>query len=158
MQTFLPYSDIKLSLKCLDDKRLGKQRVEAYQIISAITGRPKLDGSTYKGWVNHPCTIMWRNNLNLLKYYLNCCIDEWVNRGFNNTMEKEIITDELIYPSWFGNSEFHNSHKSNLLRKNYEFYCKFNWDVTSEEPYIWKDKEDKWYKQHAGTRERIYLQ
>ena len=27
MQTFMPYSDIKKSVECLDYKRLGKQRV-----------------------------------------------------------------------------------------------------------------------------------
>ncbi len=44
MQTFLPYSDFRKSLESLDNKRLGKQRVEAYQIISAITGRLRKDG------------------------------------------------------------------------------------------------------------------
>ena len=38
MQTFLPYADLTESLRVLDNKRLGKQRVETYQIISAITG------------------------------------------------------------------------------------------------------------------------
>jgi hypothetical protein len=47
MQTFLPYSDITESMRVLDNKRLGKQRVETYQIISAITGRLKLDGTPY---------------------------------------------------------------------------------------------------------------
>ena len=157
MQTFLPYSDIKRSLKCLDDKRLGKQRVEAYQIISAITGRPKLDGTPYKGWTNHPCTIMWRNNLPLLKHYLNCAIDEWKERGFKNTMEKESISEELVYPDWFGNPEFHDSHKANLLKKNYEFYSKFKWGVNSELPYLWYDKENRWYKQYPGSSEKIYI-
>jgi hypothetical protein len=49
MQTFLPYPDFRESLQVLDNKRLGKQRVEAYQIISAITGRPRKDGQPYKG-------------------------------------------------------------------------------------------------------------
>ena len=45
MQIFLPYADFRKSLRVLDNKRLGKQRVETYQIISAITRRPKLDGT-----------------------------------------------------------------------------------------------------------------
>jgi hypothetical protein len=49
MQTFLPYSDITESMRVLDNKRLGKQRVETYQIISAITGRLKLDGTLIGG-------------------------------------------------------------------------------------------------------------
>ena len=80
MQTFLPYSDITESLRVLDNKRLGKQRVETFQIINAITGRPKLDGTPYKGWLNHPCSVMWRKHVPLLKMYLNASIDEWVNR------------------------------------------------------------------------------
>ena len=96
MQTFLPYSDIRQSLKVLDNKRLGKQRVEAFQIINAITGRPKLDGTPYKGWLNHPCSVMWKKFIPALKFYHNCCIDEWVSRGFVNTMQKEVIDEEII--------------------------------------------------------------
>jgi hypothetical protein len=36
MQTFLPYPDFKKSLQTLDYRRLGKQRVEAYQIIRIL--------------------------------------------------------------------------------------------------------------------------
>jgi hypothetical protein len=36
MQTFLPYPDFKKSIKALDYRRLGKQRVEAYQIIRTL--------------------------------------------------------------------------------------------------------------------------
>ena len=49
MQTFLPYSDFRDSFSVLDNKRLGKQRVEAYQIISAITGRLSKLGKPY--WI-----------------------------------------------------------------------------------------------------------
>ena len=37
MQTFMPYADIEKSLKCLDYKRLGKQRVEAMQTYNQVT-------------------------------------------------------------------------------------------------------------------------
>ena len=157
MQTFLPYSDIHESLRVLDDKRLGKQRVETFQIINAITGRPKLDGTPYKGWLNHPCSVMWRNYVPMLKFYLNASIDEWVSRGFKNTMNKEIINEELIYPNWWGNEKFHDSHKSNLLKKYTEFYSKYDWKVSSENPYIWMDKEGKWYEQHSGVNKKVYL-
>ena len=121
MQTFLPYADLTESLRVLDNKRLGKQRVETYQIISAITGRLKLDGTPYKGWINHPCSVMWRNHVPLLKMYLNESIDEWVSRGFKNTMDKEDIDEEEVtYPDWFGNQKFHDSHKSNLLKKDFD--------------------------------------
>jgi hypothetical protein len=31
VNTFLPFASIEASVRCLDNKRLGKQRVEAYQ-------------------------------------------------------------------------------------------------------------------------------
>jgi hypothetical protein len=157
MQTFLPYSDIKESLRVLDNKRLGKQRVEAYQIISALTGRPKMNGKPYSGWLNHPCCILWKNHIPLLKYYYNECIKEWVKRGFNNTMKFEEINESVYFPSWWGNELFHDSHKSNLLRKDFEYYSKFGWNVDSNDPYVWYTMEGQMYSQQTGTKERTYL-
>jgi hypothetical protein len=157
MQTFLPYPNIKESLKVLDNKRLGKQRVESYQIINAITGRPKLDGTPYKGWLNHPCSVMWRENIPALKLYYNLCIDEWVSRGFKNTMKKEEIFGTIEYPKWFGVKEFHDSHKSNLLKKDFEFYSQYSWDVNPNNPYIWIDKDNRWYRQESGEKTRNFI-
>jgi hypothetical protein len=158
MQTFLPHTDINQSLRVLDDKRLGKQRVETFQILNAILGRPKLDGTPYKGWLNHPCSVMWRNHTQLLKVYMNASIDEWIRRGFNNTMNKEIINGPITYPSWFGNKKFHDSHKSNLLKKDPIFYSKYNWNVDPSNPYVWLDKDGRWYEQHSGQKGKIYYE
>jgi hypothetical protein len=157
MQTFLPYPDFRESLRVLDDKRLGKQRVEAYQIISAITGRPRKDGKPYKGWVNHPCTIMWRDYVNALRLYYNDCIDEWVSRGFNNTMEYETIIGDFTLPPWVGVEFFHSSHRANLLRKDYDYYVKNGWSEDPEDPYVWLDGDGKWYKQMVGKNIRDYF-
>ena len=109
MQVFLPYPDFKKSLESLDDKRLGKQRVETYQLIAGLEGRPTKTGKPYsKGRVNHPISQMFRDNLPALKQYLNDSIDVWVARDKNNTMQKEVITEEIVMPSWFGNEEFHD--------------------------------------------------
>ncbi len=54
MQTFLPYPDFAESARVLDNKRLGKQRVEVLQILNVLTD------STRKGWRNHPAVAMWR--------------------------------------------------------------------------------------------------
>ena len=53
MQTFLPYADLAASCRVLDDRRLGKQRVETFQVLRALTW-PEY------GWKNHPVTKMWR--------------------------------------------------------------------------------------------------
>tara|TARA_R100000008_G_scaffold79507_1_gene61220 strand:- start:2375 stop:2854 length:480 start_codon:yes stop_codon:yes gene_type:complete len=156
MQTFLPYKDFKKTAKVLDYKRLGKQRVEATQIINAIEGNPRKDGKPYKGWVHHPCSVMWKKYVPALKYYTNIMIQEWKDRGYNNTMEKYDIKHWIVMPSWLGKKEFHSSHRANLLRKDYEYYSQFKWKEDPKDPYVWHDIEDKWYKQIVASGERIY--
>ena len=157
MQIFLPYPSFKQSLKVLDNKRLGKQRVETYQIISAITQRPKLDGTPYKGWLNHPCTIMWKNHVGALKHYLNLSISEWVARGFENTMQFEDVPAEFEYPTFIGFEKFHSSHRANLLKKDPIFYSQYKWTEDPANPYVWHDKDGKWYEQISGAKIRNYL-
>jgi hypothetical protein len=131
MQTFLPYNDFVETANCLDYRRLGKQRVECVQIITTLV-------NNYGGWLKHPAVKMWTNNIECLKLYTNICIDEWIKRGYKNTMRKFVVDEQSIsYPSWFGDEEFHNSHKSNLLRKDELFYSKYNWEVSNNLPYKW---------------------
>lgn len=156
MQTFLPHPDFRDSLRVLDNKRLGKQRVEAYQILSAITSRPKLDGTPYKGWLTHPCTVMWRPYVNALKLYYNVSIEEWVGRGFKNTMVKEFIDGEIVLPYWMGFEPFHSSHRSNLKSKD-SFYERYLWSETPGDPYIWLDSNNRWYLQKTGDKTRQWL-
>ena len=51
MQTFLPYRSFSFSAGILDSRRLNKQIVEAYQII---TGRVPNK--------NHPACLMWKGH------------------------------------------------------------------------------------------------
>ena len=150
MQTFLPYASFQLSAEVLDNQRLGKQRVEAMQIIKAITGQKTLSGKSYKGWIHHPCSVMWKDYVPSLKHYHNVMIDEWVKRGFKNTMlhypDNEISELVIDLPYWFGDKHFHLSHKSNLLRKNYDYYICDSWKhIPSTMPYVWFDKHKNKY-------------
>ena len=156
MQTFLPYESFEKSAQTLDWRRLGKQRVEGMQIINAITGKTRKDGKPYKGWINHPCSVMWRDYAPALKHYTNVFIQEWINRGYNNNMEMyEVKNMELPY--WIGDERVHSSHRANLLRKDYEYYSKFGWTENSEDPYVWHDIENKFYEMHVGTGTRVYI-
>ena len=158
MQTFLPYSDFKKSLESLDNKRLGKQRVETFQILNAILGRPKKDGTPYKGWLNHPCSIMWKDYTDALKLYFNTSLIVWVERGFTNTMTPEVFDSHKVeYPNWLGFERFHSSHRANLLRKDFNYYTDHGWTENPENPYVWLDKENKWYEQKIGENKRIYF-
>ncbi len=134
MQTFLPYPNIKKSLKVLDSQRLGKQRVESFQILNVILNR-----TNKKGWKNHPAVKMWKNHPNALKLYFNEAVKQWISRGYVNNMKLEKIRGKIIMPKWFGSRKFHSSHRSNLLRKNKKYYSKFNW---KESPNL----EDFWPK------------
>lgn len=133
MQTFIPYSSFAKSILCLDYKRLGKQRVEAKQILDILLKRTKS-----KAWINHPAVKMWKGYEEALKVYYNFCIFRWKMLDYKNTMKYEKVNvEKLIWPKWLNNKYFVDSHKSNLLRKDPEFYSKYNWNVPDNLPYIW---------------------
>jgi hypothetical protein len=158
VQTFLPLKNFKKSLIVLDSKRLGKQRVEAYQIINVIEGNPRKDGKPYRGWVNHPCTIMWKPYLPALKTYYNLSIQEWENRGFrNNMIIFEVEEEDVVLPDWLGFKPFHSSHRSNLLRKDYKYYSKYGWSENPGDVYLWRDGNNQWYYQKKGQKKRNYI-
>jgi len=130
MQTFLPYSDFKRSAQCLDNKRLGKQRVEAWQILLANQKR--------NSWSNHPAVLMWRGyDLALSAYGIEIC-KEWIKRGYQDSMMQRFkeATDYKL-PLWFGNQDFHAAHRSNLLRKNPDWYSQFDWTEAPDLEYVW---------------------
>jgi len=79
MQTFLPYPDFTKSAQCLDSKRLGKQRVEAWQIYEILRGKKSR-------WMNHPAVRMWRGFERALLWYGLTICREWRNRGYNDSM------------------------------------------------------------------------
>ena len=157
MQTFLPYPDFEKTFKVLDYRRLGKQRVEALTLIHVIEGI-KDDGSKPKGWVNHPITIMWKPFLNALKLYHNHAIEEWKRRGYNNFMELFNIDESSIeFPDWLGYELFHASHRANLLRKDYDYYSKYGWIENPDDPYLWRDSDNRWYTYDTEVKTRTYI-
>lgn len=145
MQTFLPYKDYKKIAVCLDSKRLGKQRVECFQIMLALT-------KERYGWQNHPIVKMWRGyETSLLRYSVAMCL-EWKSRGFLDTCQDKIsnlhlaflqkqlrlkIDMELGDPIWLLDTKLHDSHRSNLLRKMPDWYIQFGWKVEPDLPYYW---------------------
>lgn len=148
MQTFLPYPDFRESAKALDYRRLGKQRVECKQLLAALgrevtpegslIGRPKAHS-----WSNHPATKMWRGYELALAEYQADMIREWLTRGYQNTMSRVLIPDEvnLEYPPWLGGEAFHASHRSNLLRKNPAHYGQFGWTESPDLEYVWPESD-----------------
>lgn len=123
MQTFLPLPSFEESLKALDYRRLGKQRVEAMQIVNTLTG------ISTRGWINHPAVKMWRYHVPALQHYHNLAIQEWIRRGYRNTMKLyELDPQTIQYPPWFGDFEFHISHQANLYHKSPADYPQWEMD------------------------------
>jgi Pyrimidine dimer DNA glycosylase len=148
MQTFLPYPDFAESAAVLDTKRLGKQRVEALQVLRAVTR------VTY-GWKRHPAVRMWVGFAEGVGAYGTVMCQEWVARGGADTVAGTIGIDlaaaglpsvprtqqELAracgLPEWIGDERVHASHRAALVRKDPEFYGELFPDADPELPYLW---------------------
>ena len=134
MQTFLPLPSFAASARVLDDVRLGKQRVEAYQIVRT------LDGVT-RGWRHHPAVRMWRGHETALLDYAAAVCAEWIERGHVDTVAEKLLVharpDAPVPPPWFGDERLHASHRSNLLRKDPDFYARWGWAEPPDLPYFW---------------------
>jgi len=156
MQTFAPYDNIQRSMQALDYRRLGKQRVETKQILKTLTipllikaipvhydfAKLGITGEQYArghaGWQNHPATLQWVGYETALALYHDLCIEEWVTRGYNNTMPFMLPDcDKVVMPNWWDDEKFHSSHRSNLLRKDPIFYGKYGWKDDPTQEYYW---------------------
>jgi hypothetical protein len=133
VNTFVPYWDVSRIACTLDYKRLGKQRVEAYQIWRIVTGK-----NTGKGWVNHPAVCAWRGYSCALAMYTNAMIEEWILRGYKNTMERLPHCKNPRFPWWWGKSEHVlMSHRASLNRKLPSHYTFDNIGEYAEYSYVW---------------------
>jgi hypothetical protein len=168
VNTFLVHSDFKTSAKMLDNRRLGKQRVEAYQILNLIenirilsnqsgikcmgdfqefvreikkwyhkqpfvyilcenfliehtkTDEPikleKNERLIKMGFCNHPIVEMWFGYEDALKEYIDCHINEWIERGYKNNMKRYEVKSKQR-PFWCDWKDFHDNHKGALINK-----------------------------------------
>ena len=157
MQTFLPYADFTASSAVLDDRRLGKQRVETFQILRALTW-PRY------AWKNHPAVSMWRGFVPALVAYGLANCREWSRRGYQDTVSRSLLeftggrtpSDEVLtapgeVPPWLGLDLLHLSHQSSLVRKEPQWYRPYFPDVPDDLPYWWPpDVFPRWPVRAAG--------
>ncbi len=136
MQTFLPYASYAASARCLDRQRLGKQRVEGYQILRTLLG-------ISQGWRQHPAVRMWAGHEESLAQYTQCCIVEWKRRGYTNNIVLPLKVPMMAKPpAWLGDVRLHSSHRSNLLRKLPTHYRQYGWSDDPAAPYWWPTQEN----------------
>lgn len=143
MQTFLPYPSFHQSAQVLDRQRLGKQRIETKQILQVLLGE-----SRGTGWASHPATLMWKGCEGALAVYGLYMCAEWRHRGYEDNQfqwfeekRKLLVPHGRIpeYPDWYGDEDFHLSHRQKLVWKNPDWYCPiFGMDPIVDEPeYVW---------------------
>lgn len=158
MQTFLPFPDFAESAAVLDDRRLGKQRVETLQILRAL----HLPGY---GWSTHPAVTMWRGHTDALVTYGVAIVDEWVARGHADSTRAGIA--EFVHPidplpqhaleatgalpPWLGDDALHRSHRSNLVRKDPDHYGPAFPGTPGDLDYVWPDPPAP--QLHPGRRD-----
>jgi len=165
MQTFLPYADYAATAAVLDNQRLNKQALEAWQIMMTLLALdPAGDYREPKGWRNHPAVKLWRGHESALLDYTGAMVTEWVSRGYKSTIyDKAQATYEVALlrglvnddqpteqPDWANDptflDRFTSSHRTALLAKNYEWYKQFGWpEDTGVAPtayeYVWVPTE-----------------
>jgi hypothetical protein len=153
MQSFLPFPDLAATAAVLDPQRLGKQRVEALQILRGLTV------ADY-GWRHHPAVKMWAGYEEaLVRYGLEMC-SAWTRQGRADSCENTLLSDLATgcgilrvrsqkmlgraheLPPWLGDEEFHRSHRSALLRKAPSYYGTF-FDEQTDLPYVWPPSDRK---------------
>ncbi|GGK12294.1 hypothetical protein GCM10010124_00990 [Pilimelia terevasa] len=148
MQTFLPYPDFAASAAVLDQRRLGKQRVEAIQVLRGLV----VPGY---GWRHHPAVKMWAGYEEaLVRYGLDMCAT-WTATGRADTCaatlradleaaggpadvrEQRVLAAAGELPPWLGDEAFHRSHRASLLAKDPEHYAGRFVPPPPPMPYVW---------------------
>ena len=150
MQTFVTRFGDGHTSHDLDSPRLGKQRLEALQILKVLTGE-----ST--AWQHHPAVNMWRGyEMALCSYGSVMCL-EWFQRGYKDTLAEEFalrqpkirtgwsldrgagpeLECEYRKPPWRWNTNVLISHRSNLIRKMPDRYAAMYPDQKAGLPYLW---------------------
>lgn len=146
MQTFLVTYDLEKNFSFLDNKRLFKQLLEAYQILNTIVSKKK-------AWSNHPAVKAWKETPCALFVYIHFNWIECQKRGiakdgklFNKSAE---LFDSIVYeekhPIWWGREDIIASHKSRLLCKGMiDAYC------AAIKKHFKIKNIDKWLKEKFG--------
>jgi hypothetical protein len=173
MQTFLPFEDFARCAEVLDDRRLGKQRVETLQVLRAL----HVEGY---GWASHPAVLMWRGYAPALVGYGLAVVDEWGARGYADSVRDQIaefshpvgprsqaqLGNAGELPPWLGCEALHRSHRSALLGKDPGHYRPRVPPTPDDLPYVWPDpptpapapeRRDAWAVRGAGDGDRLAL-
>jgi hypothetical protein len=93
---------------------------------------------------------MWGGHEDALALYGLAMCDEWVARGGADTVADSIVAElgrrprrNARRPPWLGDEALHRSHRSNLLRKEPEWYGRLWPDEPDDLEYVWPVRKQK---------------
>eukprot|EP00536_Pseudo-nitzschia_multiseries_P011007 jgi/Psemu1/27591/gm1.27591_g len=177
MITFLPSTDFDEVARCLDDKRLGAQRYEAWSILKWLR-----NPSEYPKLVRAGYCVMWAGHEDALVRYTNAMLNEWAARGKKNDLlrpyDKERKLDEpnakskskaaaaaaaatnVKMPPWLGAEALHSYHRHALVSKFPEHYKKFGWSEDGSAyngSYLWPVPMEEDCNHENGRQEHWVL-
>jgi hypothetical protein len=86
---------------------------------------------------HHPAVKIWSNHEDALAAYHNAMLYECMYRGYINNMLELPPSCDYKIPLFIRDKKFHDSHKSNLLKKDFKYSSQFGWSVDLNFPYYW---------------------
>lgn len=119
MQTWLPFESFHASARALRTQELGRQRVDAKQLLIAL-----LFPERKSMWRHHPAARMWRGYETQLNLYYMAVVAEWRRRRHKHTMELGSELHRRVgklyanHPWWLGQPMFHDAQQGALIRRN----------------------------------------
>ncbi|WP_426006300.1 MSMEG_6728 family protein [Paenarthrobacter sp. NyZ202] len=160
MQTFLPFADFRESAAALDTARLGKQRVEALQVLRALV-------IPHYGWQQHPAVRMWMGHVPALTLYGLAMADEWIQRGHPDNTRSNITefapqaahpdyVSRIAMPPWLGDEDLHASHRSKLIGKDPRFYGPLFPGTEERLDYVWPEPRHTFHPEDPED-ERLWI-
>ena len=142
MQIFMPFPDVNVNTKILDDITLGKQCNTVPAILEAF--RLKSDV-----WEWNPAVKMWKGNEAFLAFYGYRLFAEWKSQGYPDLWSSRLAAigfmktpSTMAYPWWWGHQQFHDYNKAALFRQNPMWYGRFFKDITLDGVGWWPNLAD----------------
>ena len=140
----MPSADFQRSADCLDPVRRWKQVVECHQLLDALNGKPGREGKPNR-LLSHPCLKMWVGYTQALRLYTNHMLCTVLREKTHKVTAYRpfdfagigVKASAVPMPPWLGWEKFHRSQRSNLLRKDEQFYRRFGWTEPTDLPYEW---------------------
>lgn len=144
MQIFMPYPDLNINTKVLDETTLGRQ----CNAITAILDM--FNGDNLSRFMWNPAIKMWAGNEAFLAHYGYRLFTEWKSLGYPDHWTERLREMKYVktpslpqVPWWWGHEGFHDYNKVSLFRENPDWYGQFFTDLDHNAMGYWPNPHDQ---------------